>query len=288
MTTIAFVTCEHRPGITDDDQYVVQQLAAEGITVVPEIWSDHSVDWTQYAAVIIGSTWDYHHHMEEYTHWLKQCDQQGVKLFNTAEHVLANLHKSYLNELAVQGVPTIPSVHIAKLSVAPRLDQLMSAHGWDDMIIKPAVSASAYGLWRSCLSTSAHDQARFAQPIAIEDVLVQPYMKEVSHCGEWSVVFFAGEYSHSLLKRPAANDFRVQSHAGGKVILAQPPQALVDQAVMILSTMHQKPLYARVDGIEHNGIFTLMELEINEPSLFLGLSKEAPLRFCEAIELTIN
>ena len=33
--------------------------------------------------------------------------------------------------------------------------------------------------------------------------------------GEWSLVFFAGRFSHAVLKRPAAGDFRVQAEHGG-------------------------------------------------------------------------
>jgi hypothetical protein len=34
-------------------------------------------------------------------------------------------------------------------------------------------------------------------------------------------------------------------------------------------------LYARVDGVEIDGVFHLMELELIEPYLFLGLSDQA-------------
>jgi hypothetical protein len=42
-------------------------------------------------------------------------------------------------------------------------------------------------------------------------------------------------------------------------------------------------LYARVDGVERNGRFVLMEVEINEPFLYLGSSPGAAARFADAI-----
>jgi hypothetical protein len=38
-----------------------------------------------------------------------------------------------------------------------------------------------------------------------------------------------------------------------------------------------------VDGVERDGRLILMELEINEPSLFLGLAPGSGQRFAEAI-----
>ena len=42
-------------------------------------------------------------------------------------------------------------------------------------------------------------------------------------------------------------------------------------------------LYARVDAVERAGRLVLMELEINEPNLFLSYATEAPVRFAEKI-----
>jgi len=41
---------------------------------------------------------------------------------------------------------------------------------------------------------------------------------------------------------------------------------------------------SRVDGVERAGRFMLMELEINEPYLFLGMASDAAARFADAIE----
>ena len=46
-------------------------------------------------------------------------------------------------------------------------------------------------------------------------------------------------------------------------------------------------LYARVDGVVRNGQFLLMELEINEPSLFFAYSNSAVERFASAIEQSL-
>jgi hypothetical protein len=42
-------------------------------------------------------------------------------------------------------------------------------------------------------------------------------------------------------------------------------------------------LYARIDGVDVDGTFVLMELELIEPALFLDLDPAAPARFARAI-----
>ena len=42
-------------------------------------------------------------------------------------------------------------------------------------------------------------------------------------------------------------------------------------------------LYARVDGVERNGMFLVMELEVIEPSLFFAAAPLAPRLLAEAI-----
>jgi len=114
-------------------------------------------------------------------------------------------------------------------------------------------------------------------------MLVQPYCPEIASNGEWSLIFFDGTYSHAVLKKPVDGDFRVQRHFGGRPEAAAPSARLVDQATAILRKIGAPLLYARADGIERDGDFVLMELEVNEPYLFLSLSDDAAARFADAI-----
>ncbi len=111
---------------------------------------------------------------------------------------------------------------------------------------------------------------------------MQPYCPEIA-ADEWSLIFFEGGYSHAVLKRPAPGDFRVQRHLGGRPEAAPPGARLVDEAAAVLAALGPSLLYARVDGIERDGGFVLMELEINEPFLFLALADGAPARFADAV-----
>ena len=209
------------------------------------------------------------------------CPRPGV-LWNPPPVVLSTLDKRYLIELGQQGVTVVPTAVIAADDEEP-LRAILDRYGWDHVVIKPAVSASARGTWRSRRATAADDEARFAEQHHARDLLVQPFCQEIVAVGEWSLVFFAGEYSHAVLKQPAAGDFRVQRHFGGIPAAAAAPARLVEQAAAILPRLGAPLLYARVDGIERDGALVLMELEVNEPHLFLSSSRDAPSRFADAI-----
>jgi hypothetical protein len=115
--------------------------------------------------------------------------------------------------------------------------------------------------------------------------------------GEWSLVFLGGEFSHAVLKRPAVGDFRVQEEHGGSTVLADAPAWMVTQAERVLAaatssastssatgaSTSSAALYARVDGVVVNGRFVLMELELIEPALFLGLAAGSVERFAAQI-----
>ena len=112
--------------------------------------------------------------------------------------------------------------------------------------------------------------------------MVQPFLSEIPELGEWSLVFIGGQHSHTVLKRAASGEFRVQWEYGGTATTALALPGMLKAAEKILASLPESPDYARVDGILCGDEFVLMELELIEPVLFLGLGKAAD-RFVEAI-----
>ncbi len=282
---IAFVTCAPLPDIHDDDRLVVDELRRRGVVVTAAAWNDPGVDWQQFATVVIRATWDYHLDEARYAAWLRRCDTEHVNLWNPAAAVLANIDKRYLTGLEDAGVAIVPIEYVER-GQRQSLRALLERRNWARAVVKPAVSASAYGTWRTSLATAAADQRRWDDEVTQRSVLLQPFVDEVVTSGEWSIVFFDGEYSHAVLKTPASGDFRVQEELGGHGEPREPPPAIVEQAHGVLSHVAGPLLYARVDGIERDGRFVLMELEINEPFLYIGSSSGAAERFADAIVRT--
>jgi len=101
-------------------------------------------------------------------------------------------------------------------------------------------------------------------------VLVQKFVEEVRTTGEWSFILFDKTFSHAVLKRAEAGDFRVQNNFGGSVETSlEPAPALVREAQRNVKSIAEDLTYARVDGVEIAGELCLMEFELIEPVLFL-------------------
>ena len=89
-------------------------------------------------------------------------------------------------------------------------------------------------------------------------------------------------------------DFRVQEEYGGTSTLTEAPEYLIEQAQHLLETAvsasHTQTdiLYARIDGLDINGRFVLMELELIEPYLFLIFKEGAVEKFAQKLVEAIN
>lgn len=270
---MALATCAELPQLAADDQLLQAALTRRGHQANAAVWDDPAVDWASYDAVIVRSCWDYHRRPDDFLVWIDRLDELGVHLWNPPALLRWNIDKGYLLELKARGVPVVPTVYLERGSPAD-LAALMNTHGWVEAVVKPAVGATSFHTWRTSAPTAAADQGRLAALLATRALLVQPLMPQIAE-GEWSLLFFGGAWSHTVLKRPAPGDFRSQDDFGGTAERREPPPGVAAQARAILATLHEPWLYARVDGLLVNGVFTLMELELIEPSLFLGLAPGA-------------
>jgi len=282
IARVAFVTSHAHSTLSADDRLAVDALGSAGVAVEPAVWTDPSVGWSDFDLVVIRSPWDYHLRAEEFGRWLDKMVMDGIPLWNPADLVRWNADKaSYLREVEDAGVPVVPTECVAR-GRPLELAAILERRGWDEVVVKPAVSASAWGTSRQSRSTAAEADAMAAEMLRAGSLLVQPFVPEIATAGEWSLVFLGGRFSHAVLKRPAAGDFRVQADHGGSARAASPPPHLVAAAERALSAVRHPWLYARVDGVESAGRFLLMELEMIEPSLFLAHSADAPRAFADA------
>jgi glutathione synthase/RimK-type ligase-like ATP-grasp enzyme len=280
---VAFATSTAHPALTPDDQLAVTACAARGIRVSPAVWSDPDVAWSAYDAVVIRSTWDYHRRAAEFDRWLMTLGESGTAVWNPLQLLRWNANKRYLGDLAARGVPTVPTAWLTREDSAS-LGGVMDRNGWTDVVVKPTVSATAYGTHRVHRS-EAHDVAFIERHSSAHgEVLVQPFLSEIEAGGEWSLVFIGGGFSHSVRKRPARGDFRVQAEFGGSSVAERASSGVVEAGAAVLEAVDEPWLYARVDGVETDRGLLLMELEMLEPTLFLALDGGAAARFAAALE----
>lgn len=282
---IAFATSQDVPALTEDDKLLVRALNGLGVKAGPVIWSDEKMQWSLFSAVLIRSCWDYHRRHAEFIAWVDRLEGSGTRVFNPPALVRWNAEKTYLRDLAAQGVDVVPTRFVSP-GEKTTLAAVMKAEKWEDAVVKPAVSASAHETWRSTATSAAADEARFQALAARGMLLVQPYVRAIETEGEWSLLFYAGSYSHAVLKRPAPGDFRVQKEHGGTAEPVVPPGQVIDSARRVVREACKKrpdSLYARVDGCVVDGHFALMELELIEPDLFMRSQPGAPERLASAL-----
>jgi glutathione synthase/RimK-type ligase-like ATP-grasp enzyme len=278
---IHFATAPDVPVLTDDDRIAAAVLAARGIRVETVVWSAPA-GIGRADAVVIRSCWDYHLREPAFRGWIARLEQEGVPVINPPGLVRWNLHKSYIGELEDRGVAAVPTVFVDARD-ARSLGEIIAAEGWEDVVVKPAVSLNAYETWRIAGHESHEHQDRFMQLRSRGDVLVQRYAPEVTTGGEWSLMFFGHQFSHAVRKLPKAGDFRVQTMHGGSVAPDVPPQRLIDDAERVLKALPEAPVYCRVDGVVVDNALIVMEVECIDPVLFFALHAPAASAFADRI-----
>ena len=266
MKRVALVTYRDRPELTDDDRLLIPHLLDFGVEARAVVWDDPRVDWQGFDLVLLRSCWDYHLRPGEFLAWVGALERRGVSMQNPAPLVRWNADKRYLRQLQAGGV-RIPETHWIEEGQQASLGDILVQHGWKSAVAKPTVAATAY----QTHLMFAEDAKQMIQGPA----LVQDFLPEVRSVGEWSLVFFGGEFSHSVRKFAAPGEFRVQKEFGGTVEAVKAGSRLIDAASAVLKAVGESSLYARVDGVEREGEFVLMELELIEPQLFLGLGAAA-------------
>lgn len=278
---IAFVTYTTKPDFAPDDLEVVHALNLRGVQVQAIPWDSNFTDWNSFDLVILRSCWNYHLHPKKFLSWLNDLQTNQVNLLNPVSTVRWNLHKKYLAELDRQGVRLPPTQWFTKGDNV-NLKELLQQEGWNKVVVKPAISATAHNTFVVSIKDVAQHQPIMNHLLDQSDLLIQQFVPEIEQ-GEYSLIFFHKKFSHAVLKKPKAGDFRVQHDFGGGYSSIEPTDKLIKQAVSILSHIMEPLLYARVDGVMVNGQFLLMELELIEPVLFFQQAPQAVVPFVDLI-----
>ena len=283
QSKIFLATCRAVPDLSADDRALAELIRDRGFDVRPLIWDDPNPVFHDTAAVVVRSCWDYHLKHQDFLHWTESLEKKGVTICNSSALIDWNHDKRYLLELQSAGIQIPPTLWLERGSNA-QLKRIMSQAGWSDVVVKPSVSATSWRTFCVSFDQAAEFQSEFEKLLLQGRTMVQKFIPEVQTQGEWSFIFFDRQFSHAVLKRASADDFRVQDEFGGSVDWqATPTGNLISQAKAALDSVKGEPLYARVDGVELGGELCLMELELIEPALFLQRTNRAIERFAEAI-----
>lgn len=279
---VALATCSVLPDLDEDEGLLIPALAAHGVSAVPAVWDDTAVDWSRFDLVVVRSTWDYAERRDEFLAWCASTP----RVLNPLPVIAWNTDKSYLRELAAAGVSTVPTVWIDPDAEAD--GHLLPA---GEIVVKPAISAGARNTSRY---TAAHETAArdHVDRLLAEgrSVMVQPYQRSVDDSGENALIYIAGVFSHAVNKGPLLTE-PGRTTTGlwepERIVALTPRADEIELAEAVLDALpwpRDELLYGRVDVVrDEHGAPLLLELELAEPSLFLGLGDGAADRLAGAI-----
>lgn len=251
------------------------RAAFAGFEVEAQPWSEHLTQ--PYDLVMPLVAWGYHNAPDDFRRALVHIKAKGYRMQNSAEIVIWNVDKAYLRDLAQGGIRIVPTLFADSLT-PESLSRARADFGQDALVLKPRISAGAK-------KTLIWEGADVPDGAPETDAMIQPFMPAIQSEGEWSLIFFGGDFSHAVLKTPKPGDFRSQPDYDAHLRVQTPPVAAVELAYQALEYLGQTLLYARVDMVRNGaGDFCLMELELIEPDLYLKYEEAAPARLSHAVE----
>lgn len=284
MASIAFLTMDSLDGFVSYDGLVRDILRERSFRVDEISWRAADAHWDQYDLVVIRSPWDYQQACDEFLGVLARIEASTARLENSLDIVRWNIQKTYLRQLEESGVTIVPTHWVENPSMS-QLQQLFEQLGSDDIVIKPVVGANADDAFWLKPDSSVEIFRAAEHTFRNRLMLAQPFVKSVTTSGEISLIFFAGEYSHSVLKTPKPGDFRVQEEHGGQIQSFEPDREIIEFAIRTLRNVPGDTLFARVDVVLlSNNQPALMEVELIEPSLYLTYNRQSPKRFADVID----
>ena len=272
---VALVVARQDGDLHDDGPPLLGALARLDITADVVPWGE-GPDWAAYDGVLIRGTWDYILDRDAFLAWA-----EGVpRLANPAQVLRWNTDKRYLLELERSGIPVVPTMWIEPGQPVPDA-------AWDELVVKPSVSAGARlsARYRAGDDITDHVARIHASGSA---AMVQPYVEGVDVTGETGTYVFGGEVSHAISKgaildpgRPASDTLDAGSHQRVGPAPVLPTLAEFARRVLAASP---PVLYARVDTVPGpDGEPLLMELEVTEPFLFLEHHPDAADNYAAAV-----
>lgn len=220
------------------------------------------------SALLPLAVWDYSLYDDEFLRFLDEVERLKCAIFNPLPLLRWNFSKLYLKELENLGFEIIPS-----LFVRPNESYEKHLNKWQNPIIKPLVGQSGNGVRRL-------DEKPISDEERQKGFIIQSFMPEICQNGELCLVFFNADFQYAITRKVAKGEFRANSQFGVSVTKCERVDTrCIDTAKRILNHLPQKPLYARVDFITHQGKALINEVELIEPSLYFECEDNAMANF---------
>jgi len=279
---VALLSMDNTKGFFTYDKLLIEPMKTFGWDAEEISWRNESINWDDYNAVIVRSTWDYQKDHEKFLDVLEKINNSSAHLENDLELMKWNMNKKYLFDLEQKGVKIVDTLWKSNFNL-DEVENSFENFNSEEIIIKPNISANADNTFRLTKAKFVEIKNQLKLIFTNREFMIQPFMKNIIDEGEYSLFFFNGEFSHCVLKKPKEKDFRVQEEHGGKFKSIIPTEQQKTIGKNIIYKLAVLPLYGRTDLVRTaDNDFALMELEAIEPSLYFNMDERSPIRFTKA------
>jgi glutathione synthase/RimK-type ligase-like ATP-grasp enzyme len=261
-------TSEEFLDLDDSWPLLREALAAESTESSVVAWTDPIVDWEGFDLVLAMFAWGYVSHRPQFVAWAHEVEAR-TRLVNPAAVLEWGSDKTYLIDLAAEGVPIVPTEW-----VSPGGEWRSPSN---DYVIKPTVASGGLDAARYVDQDATHADVHIRRLHAVgQTVMVQPYQPTIDTKGETALIFISGDYSHAIHKGALLRaDVGVTERLWEQQVIAaaepRPDQHRLAETVMgAVARLVGPTTYARVDAVDSpDGVPLVLEVEVVEPSLFL-------------------
>lgn len=283
---VGMVNCHRLPEPDPDEAPLLAALRGAGHEAACVGWDDPEADPASFDVLVLRATWNYYDQPDRFLAWLER-PEVASRVWNKPGIVRGNMHKGYLLDLEQRGVPIVPTEVIAA-GTTPDLASLLDRRGWDDVVVKPAVSGGSPLTRRFRRDEAGEGDSFLGGWLGGEDAIVQPYLSSIEGKGgarpERAIMWIDGEVTHAIEKTPRFIGQPEAVHLGAE--LSEDDR---DFALRTVEASGHDLLYARVDVMDDEAGRTLLsELELIEPSLYFDNGPGSAERLVKAIERRVS
>ena len=279
---VALLSMDNTKGFFTYDKLLIEPMKSFGWDAEEISWRNENINWDEYNAVIVRSTWDYQKDHKKFLDILEKINNSSAHLENDLELMKWNMNKKYLFDLEQKGIRIVDTLWKSNFNLND-VEKSFEIFNSPEIIIKPNISANADNTFRLTKEKLSEIKNELENIYLNREFMIQPFMKNIVDEGEYSHFFFNGEFSHCVLKKPKEKDFRVQEEHGGKFKSVIPTEQQITIGKNIIDKLAVLPLYGRTDLVRTaDNDFALMELEAIEPSLYFNMDEQSPVRFTKA------
>jgi len=275
-----------------DLEPLLAEFARREVPAEAVVWHDAAVDWSAFDLIVMRSPWDYSARTAEFLAWLDALPTDRV--LNPPALIRWNFDKRYLLDLETHGVSIVPTIVAATLTEVRTAAEKIGGR----VVIKPNIGAGSWGAHITSADDPKLDGYAAELLGAGKLVLVEPEIPEITAGGERGLLFFDGEYSHTIAKgRILADDGGYHGDEYTEDITSTTPTdaeiemaascsraiAAIAQERGFASDAATTPLYARYDIVTGADGPMIIEAELFEPSYYVDTAPGSVERVVDAV-----